>query len=648
MSLAGEFCPPKRIFESHGGGRLAEDAVGISASNGRVARAPPATTTMKRTAHNRRRGSASDRARLAPGFPRPIGIAVRFDELAAPAVIDTIAAATVEAIELAASTPPIEPVQLGPSAPPLEPVDLMPTDEDADLEHPLGAPEVPGVGSGTTNSDAPVLDGGPHLGKRATKAFAWILSRNLFTRGLSFISFAILARLLTSTAYGIAALANVFLVLLLLVTSAGLAQALVQRETIDEVDLDSAFWMSTTTGAVLTLILGFAAWPLSSALGQPGLRPVLQAMSVCLLFAGVASTSQAILQRRLAFGVLAKNGMTSSAIATAVGITFAFLGFGVWSLVIQTIIASGGASLGLIIAARFRPGRRATWARSRSLLSFSAHVLGVQLTNFFNNRTDDFLVGTVRGPHDLGIYTVAYSLLAVMNDVLLFPVQMVIFPVFSRLQNEVVRLRQAYLTAMRTAIFASAPVFLFVAAAAPDLVPGLFGQKWHASVPVMQILCLYGPLNCIMQFNAALLTSIGRPRTVFRISVAGTVLQVAFFAIGVNFGIAAVAASYVVRAYLIAPVGLIIASRALGNSVRPMLFCVIPVAISCAAMVLAVEGVRSALGHSLPQLVAVLAFAVVALPVYLLTMRVIAAEHLRQALHYARQLAPGRFSATGA
>jgi PST family polysaccharide transporter len=468
------------------------------------------------------------------------------------------------------------------------------------------------------------------------------LSRSFFIRGLSFISFAVLARLLSRSDYGVAALANVFLVLLSFITAGGLAQALVQRPTIDEVDLDSAFWLSTGAGAGLMAVLIVGAWPLASAVGQPALRPVLQAMSVCLLFAGLASAPQAILQRRLAFSVLAKNGMTSNLVATVVGVTFAFLGFGVWALVVQTIIANVGSALGFIIVARFRPGRRFSWARARSLVSFSANILGVQLMNFLNKRTDDFLIGTVRGPTDLGIYTVAYQVLIVMTDVLIRPVQSVIFPVFSRLQRDVERLRQAYLTASRLAIFASAPVFLFVAAAAPELIPGLFGSKWHASVPVMQILCLYAPLWCLLQFNNALLTGIGRPRTTFRIAVAGTILQVAFFAVAVNFGIEAVAASYVVRAYLIAPVGLVIASRALGGALRPILLGVLPVAIGCAVMVVAVEAVRTALGHSLPDLVDVAAYAVVALPAYLLTMRLIAADHLAQAWRYARAAGPGR------
>ena len=209
------------------------------------------------------------------------------------------------------------------------------------------------------------------------------------------------------------------------------------------------------------------------------------------------------------------------------------------------------------------------------------------------------------------------------------------------LQRDAARLRNAYLTSMHVASFASAPIFLFMAAAAPELIPGLFGNKWHDSVPVMQIFCLYGPLNCLLQFNAALLTAIGRPRTVFRIAVAGTIMQVTCFAIAVNFGIEWVAASYVVRAYLIAPVGFVIASRALGNALWPILRGLVPIAFACVLMVLSVEAMRRLIGHSVPDLVAVMAYAAVALPVYLLTMRLIAADYVAQATRYAQAARPG-------
>lgn len=482
------------------------------------------------------------------------------------------------------------------------------------------------------------------LGNRAAKGFAWTLGRALVVRVLSVVSFVVLARLLSPADYGVAALANVFVVLLGFLASVGLAQALVQRREVEPADLDSAFWMSSVLGTIMALALAGLAWPIADAFDEPQLRPVLQGLAPIFIFVGAASAHQAVLQRRLAFDVLAKNGMAASLVATVIGVAFAFLGFGVWSLVAQTIVGMTGSAIGLMIRSGYRPGLQVSWARMRSLVSFSVNVLGTQMANFFNMRANDLLIGSVFGSVLLGFYTVAFRLLTVLLDVFHKSVQSVMFPVFSQIHTEIPRLRQAYLSSSRMALFVSAPVFTLVGATAPELVPAVFGAKWGRSVPIVQILCLYGPLHSLLQFNGALLTSLGRPRTVFRITAAGSVLQLAAFAVTSSFGLSWVAASFVIRGYLIAPIPLVIASRALGGSLAAFLRGVRPVIAGCGCIIGAVAVSRGLLGGSLSDTVATVVYAIVGAATYLVVMRIIAADHVAQALRYARAAAPARLS----
>src|SRR4051794_39421221 len=165
-------------------------------------------------------------------------------------------------------------------------------------------------------SDGRPPDVAPPLGGRAAQGFAWTSRRALFVQLLSLISFVVLARLLDPEDFGVVAFANVFCVLLQLIAAGGLAQAIVQRPEVDEVDLDSAFWMALAMSVGLALILCAAAWPLAAAFDEPQLRPVLQALALVLPFAGARSVHLAMLQRRLAFELLAKIDMVANLIAT--------------------------------------------------------------------------------------------------------------------------------------------------------------------------------------------------------------------------------------------------------------------------------------------------------------------------------------------
>jgi O-antigen/teichoic acid export membrane protein len=476
------------------------------------------------------------------------------------------------------------------------------------------------------------------LGSQAARGLVWTSARALFFRALSLVSFVILARLLDPRDYGLVALASVLSAYVPLLAANGMAPALVQRPAVDKTDLDTAFWMSFGLAVCLAAALAVAAWPLAAAFDEPRLRAVLQVLCLTIVVTGLGGAHQAVLQRRLAFDAVAKAGMIANLVATAVGVTFAFLGFGVWALVAQSALAPAGTTVGLIVQSGYRPGLDVSLSRLRSLFGFSRNVVGLSMMGFVTQRSSDLLIGAFIGTAALGIYTVAYRLLAVMLDVLVTSVQGVVFPVFSRVQIDRPRLRQAYLSASRMGAVITFPSFLFVMATASEIVDVVFGSKWEESVAVMEVLCLVGPIWAVMQLNTALLFSIGRPHVVFRLSVAGALLQVVAFLIAMPFGIVWVAVAYVARLYVITPVGLLLASRALQSPLREFLRGLVPPVAAAAAMVVAIEAAAAAIGDAVPASVALVMFGAIALPVYVMALRLAGPAHFAEAQRYARSI----------
>jgi PST family polysaccharide transporter len=178
------------------------------------------------------------------------------------------------------------------------------------------------------------------------------------------------------------------------------------------------------------------------------------------------------------------------------------------------------------------------------------------------------------------------------------------------------------------------------------IIPAVFGDKWDDSVPVMQILCLFGLQFSVMQFNASLLQSIGRARLVFRLSLVGVVLQLVLFAVAVNFGIEAVAAALVVRGYLVAPIGLVVAARELRSSVWTLLAGLRAPAISSLVMAGAVFSARAALDGVLPDALVLSVLVAVAAGTYAAVLRVVGPAVFAEALTLLRS-ALGRAAPAG-
>jgi O-antigen/teichoic acid export membrane protein len=393
-----------------------------------------------------------------------------------------------------------------------------------------------------------------NLQQRAVKGVVWSVIQKWGREAISFLILVVLSRLLAPEAFGLVALASVFTSFVEIFLDQGFGAAIVQRADLEQEHLDTAFWTSVSTG-ILLAAGGVAASGLVAAFfEEPRLAPVLSWLSFSLILAGLSSTQMAILQRKLAFKSLATRSLAAKMVGGIVGVSLAFAGFGVWSLVAQKIAAGLAAVIVLWQVSDWRPGFRVSRKHFRELFTFGVSVVGSKILDFFSRRTDDFLIGYFLGSTALGFYTIGYRLLLVMMRVVTGITNAVAFPTFSRLQQNPKRMRRAFYKVTQYTSLLAFPVFIGLATLAPELVPALFGEKWAPSIPVMQVLALIGILQSVLAFNGSVIKASGKPSWQLGVMLLTSVCSVIGFLLAVRWGIVAVAASFVIVGYLLAPI----------------------------------------------------------------------------------------------
>lgn len=364
-----------------------------------------------------------------------------------------------------------------------------------------------------------------------------------------------LARLLSPDTFGLVALANVFVVFMQIFLHQGFAQALIQRQQLDPEHLDTAFWTNVGIGCLLAIVGLTGAEHIAGWFNQPQLTPILRVLSLVFIVNSLNDVQQAVLERQFAFKSVAIRSLLAVVISGGVGIGMAIAGFGVWSLVGQQLIYETVAVAVLWGASDWRPGWRFSVAHFQDLFSFGVNILGSNFLNYINTRADDFLIGYFLGPTALGYYAIAYRVLTVMTQLLVSTIAQVALPTFSRLQEDLEKFRRAFYTATQLTSFVAFPTFLGMAVMARELVLVLFGEQWLPSVPVMQVLALAGILRSVTFAKGSVFMALGKPGWQFRLSLLNAVLNITGFLIAVRWGILAVAASYVIRAYSVFPLG---------------------------------------------------------------------------------------------
>lgn len=383
----------------------------------------------------------------------------------------------------------------------------------------------------------------------------WSAIQNWGSQLGSLLIFFVLARLLSPEAFGLVALANVFLVFMKLFLEQGFGHAIIQRQDLEPEHLDTAFWINLAIGLLLTLVGLSIASPTAQWFGEPALAPILRCFSLLFVVSALGQLQQSILERRFEYKLIAARWLLATVAGGGIGITMALQGLGVWSLVGQQMVYEVIGTLTLWFYSDWRPSLRVSMRHFKDLFQVGIHIMGFNYMNFFSTRANDFLVGYIFSPTELGYYTVAYRVLNAMTQILIQTSRDVALPTFSRLQEDPERFRRALYSATRLTSALAMPVFLGMAVLSPELIRVLFGEQWLPAAPIMQVLAMLGISRSITFFKGSVFIAMGKSSWWFWLSILDVALSLLAFAISYRWGLFAVAVGAVIRTYIAFPIG---------------------------------------------------------------------------------------------
>ncbi len=402
------------------------------------------------------------------------------------------------------------------------------------------------------------------LGRTAARSVGWVVVDRWGTRIASLLTILVLGRLLTPADFGLVALAAIFMTFAGIFVEQGFGKALIQRETLTAKHSDSAFWASLAMAIVMTAGTILVAPIVAAAADAPELAAVLRWLSIGLIINALTCTPYALLERDFKFKTLAIRRLASTVAGGAVGIAMALAGYGVWSLVAQTLANGIVGLVALWAATDWRPRTRPSVDALRDLWPIGFGVLGIELLAFFGSQADRMLVAAYLGAQALGWYYMAMKIVMIMIEIFSSVFAAVSLPVFSRLQHDRSRL-SAWLYRLTGASSAiTLPCFALAAALAPLLVPWVLGDQWQGSVPIFQILTALGAINAVAYFDRNLLVATGRAKDALMLTLGQSLLGVILVLLAAPHGVLAVAVAVVARQYLYWPIRIRLLRRAAG------------------------------------------------------------------------------------
>lgn len=338
----------------------------------------------------------------------------------------------------------------------------------------------------------------------------------------------IVARLIGPTELGIGAAAVAVHVLLWVAVNALFADAIVQRDSIDETTLSSAAWASTATGCGAAAVQAGSGWLLAWMLGDPRLVPMALLLALPFPFVGMGGALQGLLTRQRRYRALAARTLIGQGTGLVVGIALASLHAGAWAPVAQQGTGSLLAAWVLMGVAGWRPGPICRWHAIRSLLRIGLPLTASTLLQIGRYRVFAILIGGTAGATALGQIHVAFRLADTVREITFTALWRLLLPILSDHQHD----RDALLRQVDRLLLLSTAVTLplcgGLALALMPLTTMLLGPAWQEAGAAAEPLVALTALLTLMFPSGTALIAVGQARFALYANLAGMMATVTF------------------------------------------------------------------------------------------------------------------------
>jgi O-antigen/teichoic acid export membrane protein len=266
---------------------------------------------------------------------------------------------------------------------------------------------------------------------------------------------------------------------------AGVPDALIQRDHVDDAHASTGWWMSVALSTLLATALYIGAPFIAKVMRMPELNQGSRILCIPIILEGAAAVASADLRRRMRFGAVATAEVSAELAFATVSISLLMLGSRQWCL-------AGGLAARLSVHAIAVTSLSGCWPRAKPALAaardiwrFSATVLAGQALLIASSNADYIIIGSVLGPAALGVYGMAWDLLRFVPNRLHSVVVRVALPAFCRIKEDNQRLADAYCRIVDSCSRAILPMAVCVAVAAPEILGAVYGPRWvSAAVPL--------------------------------------------------------------------------------------------------------------------------------------------------------------------
>ena len=377
------------------------------------------------------------------------------------------------------------------------------------------------------------------LKDKTVKGLVWSSIDRFSTQGVQFVFSILIARLILPSDYGIIAMLNIFIAVAQTFIDSGFGTALIRKLDRSQIDFSTVFYFNIIVSILTYLGLWFSAPYIAQFYNINLLEKVAKVVGLNLIISAFSGIQNAKLSIDIDFKSRAKISLFTTSVSGVFGLWIAYIGYGVWALVFQSLTASLLRTILLWYYVSWIPSLEFSCKSFKELFSFGSKILISGLLDTIYNNMYTIIIGKCFSSNSVGVYSRADSLVQNPASSITGVLISVIFPVLSTIQEESEQLAKAYKRFLKMSAFVFFPLMVGLAAVAEPFIRVVLTDKWEGAIYLLQIICfsmMWYPIHAI---NLNLLMVKGHSDYFLKLELMKKMLGVAVLCVTIPLGLVA-------------------------------------------------------------------------------------------------------------
>lgn len=375
------------------------------------------------------------------------------------------------------------------------------------------------------------------LTTKVTTTVIWSAVEKFSVQGAQFVLTIFIARLVSPSDYGLIAMLQIFISIADTIIDSGFSNALIHKKDRCDIDFSTVFYFNILVGISIYFLLYIFANMIASFYGEPQLETLTKVVALNVFFTSLTVIQRAKLAIALNFRLLAFISFISIIISGIIGIVLAYKGYGVWSLVVLTLLNNILITILLYICVRWFPKLVFSWKSFKELFNFGSKLLlsGLLYTLYINMY--NLIIGKKYSSVNLGFYNRAYSLAFFPSNNLSGIIVRAVYPIQCNMQDDAEKLSNFFLKSLRMSVYIIFPLMTLLFVLSKPVILVLLTEKWLPIVELLQLMCLAFVWEPIMKMNNNILMVKGHADYLLKAEVLKKIVAIIILLITLPLGL---------------------------------------------------------------------------------------------------------------